>query len=499
MNTRVKFESTIEISNEVINDDFHKGTLKVLHDGINYNGSDISLEAIEDAMETIKNTPILAFIKRDENGEAEGFGGHESEIKIKNKDGKVYLEEFFWEIPIGTVPETNNARIEEIDGKNYLICDCFIWKSYSNEAYDLLLENEQTDVSCELKCKSIEFDENDVMHIKKFQFLGTTVIGTSPAMEGAEIDMNVDFSTDTKIKFSKAVDGLNKYLKDELKIKGEEVELQVENTEVKNDTTEVIDNKEVFEHTEEVIENTQIEDVQKFGLSIDNLRNSIQSQLKNITNTETNRWGDSWECRAYYLETILMDDKVVILEDSSDWNKHYGVSYSMNGDDVVLDFESKVEYLQEWRVKSGNEEVVTFERENVVEEMLLEKFEEKDKEITRLNDELDKLQEFKSNYEKQVKEEELNSQVEEVISKFTFEEDEISELKTKVLNEDIDIATFEINLKAMYCDKLLAEKDNKVEFSNKEINKIHVNHVETVEEVDETVKSIRELKQKFSK
>lgn len=498
MNRKMKFESTIEVSDEVINKNFHKCRLKIMHDGLNNNGSIVPLSAIEEALSTVKNTPIMAFIKRDEDGNAVEFGGHESELQIKEKDGELYFKEFYNQVPIGIIPETNNAVIEEIDGKNYLICDGFIWKSYSNEAYDMLIENETTNVSCEMSCKSIEFDDNDVMSILRFEFLGLVVIGTDPGMQNAEISMNADFSLNNDVKetFANNVNELNTYLKMKFESNGkEENNLENETKEVEN--TE-IENKEVFENGE-VQEKEEVETEVKvdFGLSIDNLRQSIQSQLKDITVTNTNRWGETWECRAYYLETILPEDKVVILEDSNDWNKHYGVTYAMDGDNVVLDFESKVEYLQEWRVKQGTEEVITFEKEDVIEEMFAEKFSKKEEEIVELNTKISELEEFKANYEKEVELETLTNNVEEVVSKFTFEEDEITELKNKVMNKDIDLETFEEKLFALEGRKAFAKK---TKFSKEEekVTKIEVKAIEK-EEVDTFIDELNELKAKFSR
>lgn len=464
---KIKFETSIEVTNEVLNNNFHRARLKVLHDGVNKNGSNIPLDAIEDAMESIKNTPILAFIERDKDGEAIGFGGHESTVTIKEKDGELYFDEFFEEIPIGVIPESNNAIIEEIDGKNYLICDCFIWKSYSNEAYDMLVENKKNDVSCEIEAKSIDFEDDGTMTIKKFQFLGVTVIGLPPGMEGAEIDMNVNFSKYNKEQFTSKVEELNTYLKKELKNSVKEAK-KMEN------------NKKM-----------------EFGLSIENLKNAIRSQLDNKTIQKVDYWGDSYCCPEYYLITILPEEKIVILEDANEWYKYYGVSYSLSGDEVLLDFDTKKEYVNDWREKQVGETVVAFEKEDNLKDVILEKFSQKENEIVGLKEELVELKTFKANYEEQVKLEEITNEVNNVISKFSFKEDEISELRDKAINGEMDIATFELNLKALCYDKTLSTKSN---FSkeNSTPNKIKVKAVK-VEEEDDVLIALNEMKAKFCK
>lgn len=480
MNRKVKFETSIDITEEIINNNAHRARLKVLHSGLNQNGSDVTVEAIEESIPTLANKPILAYIERDENGDATGFGGHNSHLEIKEKDGELYVTEFFDEIPIGVIPESHNAKVEEIDGKKYLTCDCLIWKGYSNEAYDMLVENEKNDVSCEMEVKALEFDDDGVMQIKKFNFLGVTVIGVPPGMIGAEIDMNAEFFSQLREKFTKDINDINTYLKQENNGK--------EDNELKN-------NKKEFEQTEN--NNTENNDKKKaeFGLSIDNLRQSINSQLQEMTTTHTDYWGDEYECRMYWLETILIDEKVVILEDYNDWNKHYGVNYTMDGDNVVLDFDSKKEYIQEWREKTSTDEVITFEREDVIKDIVMKKFENKDQEITNLKDSLTKLETFKAEYDAKVELEEVTNQVNEVVEKFDFEEDEISELKEKAINKEFTIETFELHLEALYGRKVREQKNEKKNFS-KEPEKIIVSNP-VVEKEDERKLYFEELKKKY--
>lgn len=484
MNRKVKFETSIEVTDEIINNNAHRARLKVLHDGLNQNNSDVSVEAIEESISTLANKPILAYIERDENGDAVGFGGHESHLEIKEKNGELYVTEFFDEIPIGVIPETHNAKVEEIDGKNYLTCDCLIWKGYSNEAYDMLIENEKNDVSCEMEVKALEFDDDNVMHIKKFNFLGVTVIGVPPGMIGAEIDMNAEFFSQLREKFTKDINDINTYLKQDNNGK---------------EDNELEDNKKEFEKTENnTEENTnKVEDKKvEFGLSIDNLEASIRSQLKDITTTQKNYWGEEYECRAYYLETILPEDKVVILEDYNDWNKHYGVNYSVDGDNVVLDLESKKEYIQEWREKAESDVVLTFEREDDTKDVVMKKFEEKDKEIEDLNKELSGLKEFKAEYDAKVELEEITNKVNEVVSKFDFEEEEISELKEKAINKEFTIETFELHLDALYGRKVREQKNEKKNFTQ-ETEKLAVGNHEEEKEEDNTRLVFEEMKKKF--
>lgn len=506
---RVQVKSSFSLTEEVINKNFHKARLTVMHDGLNCNGSIVPTETMINASESLKNTPILAFIVRDEDGNATGeLGGHEMEYKITENNGEITFREHYLEQPIGVIPESANIQFEEIDGKTYLTCDAYLWKSYSNEAYDILVSNSISNASCEMQCKKLEFDENEVMSITDFEFLGVTCIGVSPGMEGANINLNF---SDEKEKYSNAVKELNTYLKMELNNNGKEGVLELENEKkefekevegVEPVIEPVVENKAV----EPIVENFEgdnkeepvVEDDVKveFGLSTDNLRDAINSQLKTmVKSTYDPYWNETYETREYYFETILPEDKVIVLEDGSDYRKHYGVNYQTNGDVLVLDFDSKVEYIQEWRAKTGTDVIEVFEKEDALKEVVLEKFSKKEEEVSLLTKEIVELREFKANFEEEVAKEKLNSEIELVIAKFSFEESEIAELKEKVVSGEMDIETFEDKLFAIEGRKAFAKKTAS---SEEKVTKIAVKEVE-VEEVehDDLKLAFQQMKEKY--
>ena len=160
---KMKFESNLELTNEILNDNFHKARLTVMHSGLNKNGSIISEEVMRKASDSIKNTPLLAHILKDEEGNITGeFGGHDVEYNITNdENGDLYLKETYLEQPIGVIPESANIMFEQIDDKLYLTCDAYIWKTYSNDAYDILLNKGIENVSCEITCKDTRFSDNE--------------------------------------------------------------------------------------------------------------------------------------------------------------------------------------------------------------------------------------------------------------------------------------------------------------------------------------------------
>ena len=63
LNCSAKFYSENNDSNLM------KVKLMIVHPGRNRNYSSISRETINDAMESVKNIPILGYVKRDDNGD----------------------------------------------------------------------------------------------------------------------------------------------------------------------------------------------------------------------------------------------------------------------------------------------------------------------------------------------------------------------------------------------------------------------------------------------
>ena len=124
LNCSAKFYSENNDSNLM------KVKLMIVHPGRNRNYSSISKETINDAMESVKNIPILGYVKRDDNGDIADFDGHNMETRIVDGDNGFKIETVYLEKPIGVIPESCNPRFEEINGHEYFTVDGYVWKSY---------------------------------------------------------------------------------------------------------------------------------------------------------------------------------------------------------------------------------------------------------------------------------------------------------------------------------------------------------------------------------
>ena len=543
-----KYEETLENSN------FHPVKILICHTGENLNGSVFSLDSLNKSINTLSNIPILGFVEIDENGNKD-FAGHEIDMDVFiDDDGKIKVKEYYKEVPIGVIPETNNYFYEEINGETYLGCYGYIWKSYSNDAYDILLEDEEKEVSMEILVKECSYDKKNRCNINKFEFLGITVLGAKyPAAMGRETVLNMNFSANEEYKdFFEAVESLNKILKtqgkedivmenfeekdiqvteeieevekvefeqemqDEVIVEEfaedekekdeevcpecgknpcecedeEEIEEEFAEEEKEEDKEEVCpecgknpcecEDEEEFaqeiedNNKEEVVEENFAEEVieekEDFSLSFNNLYRAISKSFDNITYQYTSYWGDTFDCKKYYLEDLIPSDSIAIVYDDEDGNC-YGVTYSMDNDDVVCNFDNKVQYIKEWRIKvEGSKSFEIEDKDRLSVASIYE----------LVGEELHSLRKFKNDIEESERFEELKKQVNDILSSFSFEDEEVQELKDKALNREIDLEKFEDKLCVLEVKKLRSQK-----FSVKQVeeNSLPISDTEKVEEV----------------
>ena len=150
-----------------------------MHTGENLNGSVFTTDSINKSINTLSNIPILAYVVK-EDSQNKDFGGHETDFDIfTDSDGKIKIKEYYLEQPIGVIPETNDYFMEEINGETYLGCYGYIWKCYSNDAYDILEEDQEKEISMEILIRNCTYDRKGLCHINSFEFLGITCLGAN--------------------------------------------------------------------------------------------------------------------------------------------------------------------------------------------------------------------------------------------------------------------------------------------------------------------------------
>lgn len=188
MSIQYNFSSSAISDITDINSSFAKGRLKVMYLGKNRNKTFFDEEDVQRALPTLRNVPIVCNWMADEGI----IGGHDMG-KFKDADGKVRLINLT--DPCGVVPESAKFSIEtELDengvGHKYLIADgVILWKRqdvYQHIKNDL---NGKVDHSMEIDIFKRQ-NKDGVMHIKDFQFTALCLLERdAPCFEGSELEL----------------------------------------------------------------------------------------------------------------------------------------------------------------------------------------------------------------------------------------------------------------------------------------------------------------------
>lgn len=180
MKKRANMSCLFSQSTEPISSNLVPVKLTLLHDDLNRNSSSINMDAIKMAEPSLKNKPILAYIRKDENGEYD-FAGHEIEITL-SEDG---VKTTYLERPVGIIPESTKVEYISKDGKIYATCTGYIYKDYSNETLELIEKTNGKCVSVELSVEDGHIDMDSIFHITKFDYLGVTILSddVTPGMD----------------------------------------------------------------------------------------------------------------------------------------------------------------------------------------------------------------------------------------------------------------------------------------------------------------------------
>ena len=189
-------------------------------------------------------------------------------------------------------------------------------------------------------------------------------------------------------------------------------------------------------------------ETEEFALSLNNTFRAIRRCLDSYTYEYTSFWGDTYTCKKYYVEDLIPTESIAIVYDEEE-GINYGIKYSLDNDDVVLNMNDKKVYIQEWRVKEAG--FSKFECDD--------KSKAKEEIFKAVGEELKELREFKADIEAKEAKAQFDAEVEEVLAKFNFEEEEISDLVEKVYNKSIDLEMFETFLFALEAKKNRAEKE----------------------------------------
>lgn len=375
---------------------FIEVTIDVMHTGVNKNKSSFTKDVIEKAIPSICNTPILGYVVNEQDDDAKDFKGHEHELRItKNEVKYVYSGQAY-----GVIPETCNPRwVVRDDGtgveREYLQVDGLLWTKF-DDSVDIFTRDTTKGHSVELTDMVMgKITDKQISPVLDFKFDGCCILSTTdpsihPAMSGSCITAN--FSVDDitsqireRLCEYKAIqkcyslqENISNTEKGDIKpmtdIEKNEVieqdfeqnsavepvepvaesseEEMTENT-IENESVEPVVEPvaEVLEPTEEFEENpvTNEDDAQdpseqenselkptEYTLTMSQLWDEIREIIRTVLVPAN--WCPDELVERYWINDIQENE--VIVTDYYDGYHLVGIPYSMNGDNVVLDFDN---------------------------------------------------------------------------------------------------------------------------------------------------------------
>lgn len=361
-----------------VNSSFDSGILRVAYTNRNRNGSYISKETYEKCLDTIYNCPIVCNYNRD----TDTIGSHDIDV-VTDDDGNMRIVNIT--TPIGVVPESAKPYwelIEEADGSihEYLCVDVLLWKR--QEAYKKIRDEGINSESMEITVKDGERDkQSGLFIINDFEFTAFCILGdgVEPCFESASLEVfshtefkkqMADMMTELRDTFSlvntpetesdihpqyRSMEG-GKVLEDNLVLTDTGCGVAVGKTnstiqevfEAANDNSDV--NSEFESCSSDEVTNTaeascddNIADVVTENTDVVENNFELAGQFRdNLVRALSEEVVDTCfgEMQRYWYVDYDPDKCEVYCHDEMDWLL-YGFTYSMNGDNVVIDFESK--------------------------------------------------------------------------------------------------------------------------------------------------------------
>lgn len=362
-------------------------SIDVMHTGANLNKTSFTKDAINKAVPTIRNTPILGYVVDELDEEDKDFKGHEHELRITDKDVKyVYAGQAY-----GVIPESCNPRwIVKDDGtgieREYLRVDGLIWTKFSDPV-DIFTRDSTKNHSVELTDMACgPADKNGNVPVGSFKFDGCCILSTTdpsikPAMTGScvtanfsveditaqirdrlyeyqAIQQNYTAQNDNPSDEEKGdTTPMNENEKNPAMTENAVAEGAVENPEIETPAAENTATKTESEAapaenaapeegaenatTEVPAENTAPAEEgesaasSEFTLTTEQLLNEISGALGAYKIPSS--WDPENMVPRYWMNDVQGDEVIVI--DCTTYNL-MGIPYSMNGDNVVLDVEN---------------------------------------------------------------------------------------------------------------------------------------------------------------
>lgn len=373
------------------NESFDSCVIKICYTGKNRNRSSISREAIEDAIPSIYNCPIVC----NYNVSDDTIGGHDVEVVSTNNGMRlINLTD-----AVGVIPANCKYYWETITDNetehDYLCVEAILWKR--SAAYTKIKRDGIVSQSMEITVKNGQTVDG-FYEINKFIFTAFCLLGddVEPCFESASLEMfslqqykqtfqammddfkkhfsMVTTSQEDDINPQNITQNLSKggsisldrtellseygltikdidfdiddFTVEELRSKFDAIKKAKPDDDSSDGTAQPLSGEEVSESTEPAAqfdnnsedngESHENDDEQDFSLTGEQFMSQLFEALS-VAKYNDPYWG---EMDQYMYVDYNHDTSEVYCYDCEDW-KLYGFAYSMNGDNVVIDFDSK--------------------------------------------------------------------------------------------------------------------------------------------------------------
>lgn len=363
-------DSEISVYNiREVNSSFAVATLDIMYTGKNPNGSDIEREVVEAAIPTLPNVPIVCNYDPD----AREIGGHDVEF-VSDDDGNIRMRNLT--VPCGVVTDHTKFYFEKKKDKHgieheYFVADgVVLWKR--QEVYDYIINDLGGVVPHSMEIEVLDGCKNKTTgyyDIKSFEFSALCLLGNvQPCFEGSKIQVFNDDGLKSQVA------EMMKELKDCYSMIAPAIDA-VDNNTIHSTKGGDVMSEEIIKLAEEFGIDVNALDFSLEGMSVDDVRKKFEEMSGDEGNSTDNTCGNSasndapengekfeldrqlgrtlsdavsaekihyeWgDVPKYYLEDFDHEKMEVYVQATEDWNL-YGFKYTMNGDAVVIDWDSK--------------------------------------------------------------------------------------------------------------------------------------------------------------
>lgn len=430
--------SKFSLSNDfsLNNPDFHLVKLRIMSSGENYNGSSFTIDSLNKAKDSVAYTPILANIVEREDGELDA-NGHDVDFEMKaDYKGNVSFKETYVERPVGVfLNNSTEIKYDEENDVNYIQAYGIIWKTYSS-MYDILKRDEVKDVSVEIEVINGQFRDDGYYEIQEYNILATTILGNGnlPAIENSRIEFNFSQDNDYRSKLEQVdilLQNFNKKGGGKGMDENKELEQEFSEEEAVEIPVIVDEPQQEFTEEDEVEEDMACGNKKKKKCSAED-EEDIEEEMA-CGNKKKKRCAEDEEDVCPNCGKPMSECECDNEEDMACGNKKKKKCSEDEEEEMACNPKKKK--------KCSCEEEKLYSQAELDEAIANTKAEFSDALV-----ELAELREFKAEYDKQVKIQQLNLEMDKIVANFNVNEDKVKELREKVLEGQYSMEKFELEL-----------------------------------------------------